>query len=152
MVIAYRLRNGYGSVNRLSLLITLIWFKTLTRAAQSIRSRLRYSIGIPIKRLWQCNKKLPTCSKDCDQRIHAGRHMRRLHRSQLTAMLYPRSCSRLHICFDVLVSGFSIGGNTKLMTYTGIEQRVAGLEDQDSNSKSLLIGGSTNCIAQCKKF
>ena len=36
------------------------------------------------------------------------------------------------------------------MTYTWIEQRVAGLEDQDS--KSLLIGGSTNSIAQCKKI
>ena len=32
------------------------------------------------------------------------------------------------------------------MTYTGIEQRVAGFEDQDS--RSLLIGGCTNCIAQ----
>ena len=49
-------------------------------------------------------------------------------------------------CFDVFVSGFSIGGNSKLMTYTGIEQRVAGFEDQDS--RSLLIGGCTNCIAQ----
>ena len=36
------------------------------------------------------------------------------------------------------------------MTYTEIEQLVAGLEDQDS--KSLLIGGCINCIAQCDQI
>jgi uncharacterized damage-inducible protein DinB len=65
-------------------------------------------------------------------------------------MLYSQSCSRLPVCFDVLVSGFSIDGNSKPMTHTEIEQRVAGLEDEDS--KSLLIGGCTNCIAQCDQI
>ena len=36
------------------------------------------------------------------------------------------------------------------MAYTEIEQRVAGLEDE--GSKSLLIGGCTNCIAQCDQI
>lgn len=33
------------------------------------------------------------------------------------------------------------------MTYTEIDQRAAGLEEQ--NSKSLLIGGCINCVDQC---
>tara|TARA_B110000858_G_scaffold123333_1_gene140622 strand:- start:10678 stop:11232 length:555 start_codon:yes stop_codon:yes gene_type:complete len=36
------------------------------------------------------------------------------------------------------------------MTYTDIERRVAGLEDQ--NSKSLLIDACINCIAQCDQI
>lgn len=65
-------------------------------------------------------------------------------------MLYSQSCSRLPVCLDVWVSGFSISGHSELMTYTEIEQRVAGLEDQ--GSKSLLIGGCTNCIVQCDQI
>jgi len=36
------------------------------------------------------------------------------------------------------------------MTQSDIEQRITGLEDQDS--KSLLIGGCLNCIAQCDQI
>ena len=65
-------------------------------------------------------------------------------------MLYSQSCSTLPVCLDVWVSGFSISGHSELMAYTEIEQRVAGLEDE--GSKSLLIGGCTNCIAQCDQI
>ena len=62
-------------------------------------------------------------------------------------MLYSRGYSARHDCSKVLAGSFSISGNSKLMTYTEIEQRVAGFEDQ--NSKSLLIAGCINCIEQC---
>lgn len=65
-------------------------------------------------------------------------------------MLYSRCYSTRHDCSKILVSSLSISGNDKLMTHTEIEQRVAGLEDQ--NSKSLLIGGCINCIEQCDQI
>jgi hypothetical protein len=47
----------------------------------------------------------------------------------LAAMLCSRGYSTVHVCSDAVASGFSISGNSKLMTYTEIEQRVAVLED-----------------------
>ena len=86
----------------------------------------------------------------CDRRIQASRHFARLHGGYLAAMLYSLSCSTGLYCSKDLVGGFSISGNSKLMTHTEIDQQVAAFEEQ--NSKLLLIGGCIYCIEQCDQI
>ena len=49
-----------------------------------------------------------------------------------------------------LVGSFKMSGNSKLMTQTKVEQRVAGLAG--SSSESLLIDGCIQCIEQCEQI
>ena len=66
-------------------------------------------------------------------------------------LCYIHEATRLDLIVPVFGTAASqLSGNSKLMTQSEIEQRVAGPEDR--NSESLLIGGCMNCIEQCDQI